>query len=231
MAVRKYFRRPDGAGATSLTTTGPKRGRGSVRIVAGRWRRSLVEVPLAEGLRPTSERVRETVYDWLAHLFGSLGGRSVLDMFAGSGAMGLEAASRGASAVDWVDTNRASIAAIRAALKRLGAGPEMRCHACDAFAFLESTPQRYDFIVIDPPFSKELQKKAAAAAIPHLADEGLLYVESPGSLLSEETLGELGLTRVRSAGAGAVRFELLARAGSALAGLAKPSKEEKRKKS
>lgn len=81
----------------------------------------MVTVACAEGLRPTSERVRETVFDWLTHLFGTFEGRDVLDMFAGSGAMGLEAASRGADHVDWLDIHRPGIAGIRQVLVRLGA--------------------------------------------------------------------------------------------------------------
>ena len=95
MAVRKNSRRL-GASNSSLATPAPVRGAGSVRIVSGKWKRSVVPVACAEGLRPTSERVRETVFDWLTHLFGTLEGCDALDMFAGSGAMGLEAASRGA---------------------------------------------------------------------------------------------------------------------------------------
>ena len=88
----------------------------------------------------------------------------------------------------------------------------------------------YDLIFIDPPFSLDLQEKAVASAKEAIGDEGLLYVESPQTLLSEDVLGKLNLVRVRSGSAGAVRFELLAKAGSSMAGLAKLSKEEKRRK-
>ena len=86
MAVRKNSRRL-GASNSSLATPAPVRGAGSVRIVSGKWKRSVVSVACAEGLRPTSERVRETVFDWLTHLFGTLEGCDALDMFAGSGAL------------------------------------------------------------------------------------------------------------------------------------------------
>ena len=201
-----------------------------MRIVSGQWRRSLIQVAVADGLRPTSERVRETVFDWLVHLFDSIDGLEVLDMFAGSGAMGFEAASRGATRVDWVDVNKAGILSIRAALKKLGGKEEHRAHAVDAFRFVESAEKPYDLIVIDPPFKADWQQKAVMAAKRKLKPEGLLYVESPKELLPEEFVAQAELVRVRSGRAGAVSFELLAHEGSGMAGLAKLSKEEKRKK-
>ena len=104
--------------------------------MSGKWKRSVVPVACAEGLRPTSERVRETVFDWLTHLFGTLEGCDALDMFAGSGAMGLEAASRGADYVDWLDIHRQGIAGIRQALTRLGADDHKQARVADAFRFL-----------------------------------------------------------------------------------------------
>ncbi len=188
----------------------------------------MVTVACAEGLRPTSERVRETVFDWLTHLFGTFEGRDVLDMFAGSGAMGLEAASRGADHVDWLDIHRPGIAGIRQVLVRLGADEHKKACVADAFRFLQDVPRCYDVIFIDPPFGLDMQVKAARAALNALKNEGLLYVESPEELLSDEALESLGVVRVRSGSAGAVRFELLAKAGSVMAGLARPSKKEKR---
>lgn len=188
----------------------------------------MVSVACAEGLRPTSERVRETVFDWLTHLFGTLEGVDVLDMFAGSGAMGLEAASRGADHVDWLDIYRPGISGIRQVLARLGADEHKKANVTDAFRFLQDAPRCYDLIFIDPPFGLDMQVKAARAALDALKDEGLLYVESPAELLSDQVLESLGVVRVRSGSAGAVRFELLAKAGSAMAAQARPSKEEKR---
>ena len=215
---------------TSLAMPAPTRGNGAVRIVSGRWRRSLIQVSVAEGLRPTSERVRETVFDWLTHLFETLEGIEVLDMFAGSGAMGFEAASRGASRVDWVDVNRQGIASIRSALQKLGGTDKHRAHVADAFRFLEKADRDYDLIVIDPPFKEEWQLRAVQSAKVRLKSEGLLYVESPIKLIPSDFLEKEGLVRVRSARAGSVFFELLACNGSLIAGLAKPSKEEKRQK-
>ena len=229
MAVRNNTKRR-GAGTSSLATPAQARGTGSVRIVSGIWRRSVIPVAQADGLRPTSERVRETVFDWLVHLFGTLEGRAVLDMFAGSGAMGFEAASRGASKVDWLDINRTGIAGIRSALARLKAPEGMTAHVTDAFVFLKQTETVYDLIVIDPPFSAELQAKAVNVALDRLVPEGLIYVESPGELLAADVLEREGLVRVRAGAAGAVRFELLARKESGMASLAKVSKIEKKMK-
>lgn len=229
MAIRKNTRHTATINP-SLAMTARVRGTGSVRIVSGKWRRTVITVPTAEGLRPTSERVRETVFDWLTHLFGSLEGRVVLDLFAGSGAMGFEAASRGADIVHWVDVNKQSIGGIQAGLRRLEADMNKKAFVSDAFIFLKQVQRPYNLIFIDPPFSLDLQEKALASAKEVICEEGLLYVESPQALLSEETLIKMDLVRVRAGSAGAVRFELLALAGSAMASLAKLSKEEKRRK-
>ena len=106
--------------------------------------------------------------------------------------------------------------------------PTKQARVADAFRFLQDAPRSYDVIFIDPPFSLDMQVKAARAALGALKEEGLLYVESPTELLSDEALESLGVVRVRSGSAGAVRFELLAKAGSGMAGLVRRSKEEKR---
>lgn len=228
MAIRKKGAgTPRGAGLTSLTTSRNPRGTGVVRIVGGDWRRTPVAVVSHEGLRPTSERVRETVFDWMTHLVGSLVDRRVLDLFAGSGALGLEAASRGAREVDWVECDRTAAAGLRATLERLKAGSGRRVHTADAFAFLQ-TAGTYDLVFVDPPFARELQVSAVRDVLGHLAPEGLIYVENPSEVLPLEVLERLGLVRVRSGSAGAVAFELLARAGSRTSSLAKLTKEEKR---
>lgn len=141
---------------------------------------------------------------------------------------GAGAASRGADYVDWLDIHRQGIAGIRQALTRLGADDHKQARVADAFRFLQDAPRSYDVIFIDPPFSLDMQVKAARAALGALKEEGLLYVESPTELLSDEALESLGVVRVRSGSAGAVRFELLAKAGSGMAGLVRLSKEEKR---
>lgn len=217
--------RPRTIGASVPTCAKSRAGAGVVRIVAGRWRRTPIAVLGREGLRPTPERVRETVFDWLSHLVGSLDGVKVLDMFAGSGAMGFEAASRGAESL-FVERDPAAAAAIAATIRKLQAEDVCRVAAGDAFAVLSREPGPYDFIVIDPPYADERQLDAIAAAKEVLAPEGLLYVEHPDEPLSQAALDRLGLTVVRSAKAGQVVYALLARAESAAAKLAKPFKEK-----
>ena len=214
--------------ATSLSTPKAPRGAGKVRIVGGMWKRSALEVASRDGLRPTPERIRETVYDWLVHLWGGLDGKRVCDLFAGSGAMGFEAASRGAAAVDWVDVERVNTINITRTLERLGAPSGMKAHRADAFTFLASGGEDYDLVLIDPPFSRDWQAKAAGAALGRLAPEGLLYVESPERALDEALVESLGLEPVRRATAGRVVCELFARKGSVMATM-KKIKEKKQK--
>lgn len=203
-----------------------------VRILGGLWRRTPIEVPGREGLRPTGERVRETLYDWVQHLFGTLAGRSVLDLFAGSGALGLEAASRGAAELDAVELDRRSAEAIRAVLRRVKAPAGMRVHALDAWRFLREGTSQYDLILIDPPFALDLQARAVRESLARLKPDGLLYVESAEIWVPDALLAELGLVRVRAAKAGMTAYELLVRASSPLAAAAKlpkASKVEKKK--
>ena len=210
---------------SSLATCRSSRaGSGVVRIVGGKWRRSPLAVASRAGLRPTPERVRETVFDWLNHLLGSLEGLEALDLFAGSGAMGLEAASRGAARVRLIEKNGESAAKIDESVRRLKG--EDRCSVVrgDAFELIRADAGLYDVIFIDPPYDALLQVKAAAAALERMKEEGLLYIERPeGSALD---LTGLPLTCVRRGTAGQVVFELYARNGSFMAGQAKLHKEK-----
>lgn len=226
MRVRKNKENERGrASSTSLAIHKPQRGAGEVRIVGGQWRRTPLWVGSREGLRPTSERVRETLFDWVLHLFGGLEGIRVLDLFAGSGALGLEAASRGAISLDAVEIDRVCAGAIRATLAKVGAGPQMRVHELDAFLFIRMNAEKvFDLIFIDPPFAENLQEKALEAVSGLLSPEGLIYVESPECQLSSEVLDRLGLTRVRCGFAGRVAYELLSHTGSIMSSRAKADK-------
>jgi 16S rRNA (guanine966-N2)-methyltransferase len=147
---------------------------GRVRIIAGRLRGSRLEVPDAPGLRPTSDRVRETLFNWLApHLPGA----RCLDLFAGSGALGFEAASRGAAAVDLVERDARVAAALAAAAQRLRAD-SVRVHAEEALAWLARQPAgAFDLAFVDPPFAAGLLDASLAALAPHLAPAARVYVE------------------------------------------------------
>ena len=123
---------------------------GRLRIVAGKWRSRLLPVADVEGLRPTSERVRETLFNWLTPF---IEGANCLDLFAGTGALGYEALSRGARSADLVENAPAAVAVLRENIHLLGAS-EIGVHQMDAFEFLRSRGIRkeFDIVFLDPPF-------------------------------------------------------------------------------
>jgi 16S rRNA (guanine966-N2)-methyltransferase len=148
---------------------------GRVRIIAGRLRGSRIDVPAAAGLRPTSDRVRETLFNWLAP---QLQGARCLDLFAGSGALGFEAASRGAEQVLMIERDTRVAAALQATAVRLGA-EAVQVRADDALGWLRQPPaQAFDIVFVDPPFGAQLHETALQALLPWLAPEALVYVES-----------------------------------------------------
>ena len=185
-------------------------GPGEVRIVGGVWKRSKLPVPYVVGLRPTPDRVRETLFNWLGQ---DLAGWRVLDAFAGSGALGFEAASRGATGVTLLERDAQLANALRANLKRLdkdGTVPMTIANA-DALAWMRrGTPGSFDLIFLDPPFADGLFVDALAAAAPLLADNGLIYLESPEAI---EAPAALGLSVWKEGRAGAVHYRLLRRGG------------------
>jgi 16S rRNA (guanine966-N2)-methyltransferase len=159
---------------------------GEVRIVGGRWRGSKLPVADRDGLRPTSDRVRETVFNWLQPI---VPGARVLDLFAGSGALGLEALSRGARAATLIERDRELAASLRATLERLRRGdpPDLDCSAevvqADALGWLAVPPTdpacRYDIVFLDPPFAADLWRPVLDALPPWLAEDAWLYFEAP----------------------------------------------------
>ena len=150
---------------------------GSVRIIGGRWRGTRLPVPARPGLRPTSDRVRETLFNWLMPV---LPGAKVLDLFAGSGALGLEAASRGAASVQLVEADPQLAQALQSAAARLEAAAQLRVHRGDALAWLrEAGDGGFDIAFVDPPFAAGLWEPVLAALPRLLAAEAWLYLESP----------------------------------------------------
>lgn len=158
---------------------------GTVRIVGGRWRGTRLAVPDRPGLRPTADRVRETLFNWLLPM---LPGARVLDAFAGSGALGLEAVSRGAAEAVLVERDPGLAQALRAVVDRLGAADRVQVVADDALRWLGRGPasmseRRFDLVFLDPPFAGDadggLWERAWAAAEPWLADDAWLYLECP----------------------------------------------------
>ncbi|MEM1112574.1 MAG: 16S rRNA (guanine(966)-N(2))-methyltransferase RsmD [Pseudomonadota bacterium] len=183
------------------------RGRsGRLRIIGGEWRGRKLAFDAAPGLRPTTDRVRETLFNWLAQ---QLPGARCLDLFAGSGALGLEALSRGASHVDFVDTSRRALQQISKHLGTLQASSRAGCHTHDALGYLQTAPAPYDIVFVDPPFEAGLAEPACAA----LFSGGLVNADACVYLESAVSEGDLKLPTAwalhRDKRAGAVRYRLL----------------------
>jgi 16S rRNA (guanine(966)-N(2))-methyltransferase RsmD len=145
-----------------------------VRIVGGKWRSRIITFADKPDLRPTPDRVRETVFNWLGQ---DLSGKCCLDLFAGSGAMGLEAASRGAECVTLVESDPGVLKVLRANLDKLEAD-QVRLVPMDALGFLKSNGELFDIIFIDPPYQLGLVPELLPRLSPHLSEKGMVYAES-----------------------------------------------------
>jgi len=178
---------------------------GRLRIVGGTLRGSRLDVADAPGLRPTPDRVRETLFNWLMPV---IEGARCLDLFAGTGALGIEALSRGAAQVDFVETDAQLATLLRENLMRLKQIAFV--HRRDALQFLAATDAHYDIVFLDPPFTAGLWTAAAQALEAHdrLVPDALIYVESPAQEIPElPTNWNLH----REGRAGAVRYALYRR--------------------
>jgi 16S rRNA (guanine966-N2)-methyltransferase len=179
-----------------------------VRIIGGQWKRTKLAVPDKPGLRPTPDRVRETLFNWLGQ---DLTGWRCVDAFAGTGALGLEAASRGAADVLLVEQDPELIARLRAAQAKLNA-EAVKVQRGNGLTVLGGlAPGGTDLIFLDPPFDAELWDKALRGASAALAPEGWIYLEAPAAW-DDARLGVFGLTLARHLKAGAVHAHLLRRA-------------------
>ncbi len=177
-----------------------------VRIIGGSHRRRLLHFPDVPGLRPTPDRVRETLFNWLGQ---DLTGLICLDAFAGSGALGFEAASRGAERVVMWERDARALAALGRNARDLGlAGVEAL--AADAVAVLGMPGEVFDVIFLDPPFAADLLERALAGAATRLRPGGRIYAESPKPL-PPDLLERLGLVMVRQGKAGLSHYCLLER--------------------
>jgi 16S rRNA (guanine966-N2)-methyltransferase len=159
---------------------GPKHSN-QVRIIGGAWKRTPLPVLEALGLRPTPDRVRETVFNWISHLRdGEWASASVLDLFAGSGALGFEAASRGARSVVMADTNTAVVRQLDSIKTKLKADNVslLRSDALVTAQSLALRGQRFDLIFLDPPYQQEFLERALPLCGKLLTENGLLYAES-----------------------------------------------------
>lgn len=146
-----------------------------MRIIGGRWRGSKLPVARAAGLRPSSDRVRETLFNWLAPV---IPGCTCVDLFAGSGALGFEAASRGAARAVLVEQHPALAASLRETAQRLQAD-NVDVVTAEALRWLAAASEPlFDLAFVDPPFDRKLWQPALQALLPRLAPTAWLYVES-----------------------------------------------------
>jgi 16S rRNA (guanine966-N2)-methyltransferase len=176
-----------------------------LRIIAGRWRGRRWQFPAAD-IRPTSDRVRETLYNWLQ---GKVSGRRCLDLYAGSGALGLEALSRGAAHCVFVDRNARVIAALADVLRDWDAEPgAIELVHAEAAQFLARTPRAFDLVFLDPPFAAAVLAEDVAALTERgwLAPGCHIYIEHPRR--AELSALPAGWQPLRSGAAGTVGYDL-----------------------
>ena len=171
-----------------------------MRINGGIYRSRWLEFPDAEGLRPTPDRVRETLFNWLGQ---NLTGMRCLDLFAGSGALGFEAVSRDAAEVVMVESNREAFRALQENCKKLACtNVVLRCE--DGSEYVRRESRRYDVIFLDPPFHSDILTRVLPLLGDILTEEGLVYVET-GELFEPGTTWQV----VKRAKAGKVHYQLL----------------------
>lgn len=171
-----------------------------VRIIGGEHRSRWLEFPDAEGLRPTPDRVRETLFNWLGQ---TLYGKRCLDLFAGSGALGLEAASRGAEQVVMVERDRRVFAALQANIQKLKCA-NVLLHGADGLEFARQKNELFDVVFLDPPFQSNYLPQLLPLLAQQLNKNGLVYVET-GAPFAPDTIWEA----VKQGKAGTVHYQLL----------------------
>jgi 16S rRNA (guanine966-N2)-methyltransferase len=181
----------------------------TLRIIGGEWRGRRIRFPGEGGIRPTPDRVRETLFNWL---MAKVAGSRCLDLFAGSGALGLEALSRGAAHATFVERVRKNVAALREITSRLAPERSTVIEA-DALAWLGGTAQPFDIVFLDPPFAGGLLAEAMRLleARGWLAAGALIYLEAPAK--AGEPALPAGWAMHRTSRAGAVGYHLARRQG------------------
>ena len=185
---------------SSKASRGKNRRENRVRIIGGEHRGRRIEVPDRPGLRPTPDRVRETLFNWLGQ---RLDGLACLDLFAGSGALGFEAASRGAARVVMVENDRRAFDALEDARKTIGFGAVELTYG-DAFDYLARSNEAFDVVFLDPPFGQNALAAALERLPRRLAARARVYVEAPAALEAGTGWNELKRSR-----AGQVSYQLL----------------------
>jgi 16S rRNA (guanine966-N2)-methyltransferase len=171
-----------------------------VRIIGGELRSRVISFPGIPGLRPTPDRVRETLFNWLGQ---TLYGRTCLDLFAGSGALGFEAASRGAERVVMVEMNRSVLRALQDNVKKLGCA-NVSVQGQDGLEFALRDAHKYDVIFLDPPFQSDYLPRLLAVLPQRLNENGVVYAESGAAIAVPPPW-----QTVKSGKAGQVHYQLL----------------------
>lgn len=183
-----------------------KRPVGQLRLIGGAWRSRRVAFDAGNGVRPTPDRVRQTLFDWLAP---RIEGAVCLDLFAGSGALGLEALSRGAAQVQFVEYGPAQCRAIREAIRLLEAVSRAPLAQAEALGWLRAAAaraERYEMVFLDPPYAAGLLEPALQALPPLLREDNRIYLEWPGAARPDLPRG---YTWLREKQAGGVSFGLV----------------------
>lgn len=180
-----------------------------VRIIGGQWKRRRLAVAAVTGLRPTSDRVRETLFNWIAHQAGGdLSGWRCMDVFAGTGALGLEAASRGAAKVILAESSADAVRHLRGAVQLLQA-TQVQVVAGDGVSLLrQQAPGSLNLVFLDPPYTSTIYQAALQASHQALQPNGLVYLEAANAW-SAEDLAALGFVCLRHFKAGQVHAHLL----------------------
>ncbi len=170
---------------------------GNIRIISGKHKGRKLPVLMAEGLRPTTDRVKETVFNWLMPYIQD---SNCLDCFAGSGSLGFEALSRGAAQVTFLELNPDAAKQLQVNKATLKA-ENINIHKTDALAFLQKPPAKYSLVFIDPPFRKNLVSQTAELINQHaLTDDALIYVEMEKDHNSQQLPNNWRLLKEKVAG-------------------------------
>ncbi len=159
---------------------GAQRPRGTLRIIAGEWRSRILDFDATSGIRPTTDRVRETLFNWLQH---ATPGATCLDLFAGSGALGIEALSRGAHQLTFVEQSHRLANALRTRISLLDAQDRGQVLQSDAQCYLKTCNKQFDIVFLDPPFATNMLDNVCAALEQHqlLASDAYIYIETAHS--------------------------------------------------
>ena len=221
--MKAQTKKPVVTRTAAIKSIATKSGMHQIRLIGGQWKRTPLNVISAEGLRPTPDRVRETVFNWLHHLIdGRWDSLRCLDLFAGSGALGFEAASRGASHVTMVENHTPALKQLMQVKEKLGAEQIelLRADALTVVANMVVRQQRFDVIFLDPPFNQGILQKILPDCAKLLTESGLLYLEAEHPMPSESAQAKLSEAElmflqdwrvIRADKAGSVYFHILQR--------------------